>query len=946
MNYNLLNLNLRPNFLRIIFGTFALYLLLIVLFNFYYYGSVPTDENWYSSTPSKFYVIKSFPAIKIERSRDLSKSVEHTLDSIRVGNLILAINDNWVVKQGNIDHFYETIPDQPVVKLTIFPLEFRKAAFEYLVDKSALPDSFVRILPPTAHVFDVIEGGASDRAGMQVGDLILRINGKNFNSIWEADAIMKSARAGKTIDYDVIRDNEVVTLHVTLAQFGFDTSVLMPFISGLIIMFVSIFIGLRSPHLKAGRLLGSALLAFGFYIAVGFSNKELISQNEFFSILRQFTIYLCFGFGVAWWLDSTYFFPKQWSEILKYRWVRIVPYAFAGLFIITAIVLYLTGYKFAKYLNILIISALVYNLIIHVIFRQQRPIELKKLIRVVARTIYIGYFLIFILIFFLEFYKLPKLMNYTEVLTLLIPIAYLFTIGRYRLLDINLQIRKNIQYSILSGIWAVSLLAVFVFILIKLLSLNFNIPRFRLTLTSFELLEGQLAAPKREIVEKSIVTIGTIVFGLMFWKVRQWGQKLIDRKYYRTQFNYQHFSREIAEVMATKLGIAELARGIVSKLTESMKLKRTAILFFRDDKTYCYQAAYGFNGLESEEFFMDIDHKLLKFITDFKTDSRLSVDYLPGAVQKYLSENGFRHIIPIWFKDKLSGILLIGEKLSETPLHTEDLSFFTTVAKQASVSIENAYLYEQLAEKERLKHELEIAREIQLASLPQTTPKIKGMDIAGISIPAAEVGGDYFDYLNGVSDTMTVIVGDVSGKGTSAALYLFKIQGILRSLYGFGLTPRELFIRANQLLYRDLEKKSFVTAIGGYFDPNKNLLILARAGHLPLFYYYAKANKVEKITPKGLGLGLDEQILFSSEIEEKSFNYNKNDVFVFITDGITEAQSKDGKEFGEDNLIKVLEENHFHSAKKIRDQIISEVARFSVDTLQHDDQTVVVVKAI
>lgn len=548
--------------------------------------------------------------------------------------------------------------------------------------------------------------------------------------------------------------------------------------------------------------------------------------------------------------------------------------------------------------------------------------------------------------YLLQYLNLSKLNNYTIILILFVPIAYIYTIGRYRLLDMDLHIRKNVQYSILSLVWASVIVAGFVFILIKLLSLNLNIPRFRLTLTSFEILDGAMSPQRRDYIEKAVIVIGSIFVGLILWNIRLKGQKFIDKKYYRTQFNYQHFSRELAEVMATKLGMVDLAKGIVQRLTELMNLKGSGILLFRDGETCCYQAAYGYNGSESEELFFDVDQKFVKFLYDFRTDARLSVDYMPENIQNFLYRNGFRHIIPIWFKDKLNGTLLIGERLSEIPFHAEDLSFFTTVAKQASVSIENAFLYEQLAEKERLKHELEIARRIQLASLPQTTPRIKGMDIAGISIPAAEVGGDYFDYLNGAPDTMTVIVGDVSGKGTSAALYLFKIQGILRSLYGFGLTPRELFIRANQLLYRDLEKSSFVTAIGGFFNTNKNQLILARAGHLPLFYYCSKSHSVEKLTPKGLGLGLDRQDLFSSEIEEKSIGYQKNDVFVFVTDGITEAKSADGKEFGEDNLVNVLKKNYSESAKRICDNIILEVCGFAVNAPQHDDQTVVVVKAI
>ncbi len=943
--YFSINFDNKPNLFRLIFGIFALYFIGITIYNFYQFSSIPTDENWFQSTPSRFYITKTIPAMRIEKSPHKIESINPVADSIRVGNLILSINEKWVAKYRNMDQFYKVIAEEPTIAMTIFPLSQRKSVIKYVVNKSALSDSFLRQLPTTAHVFDVIQGGASDRAGMQVGDLIVRINGKEFKDIWEADRIMRSARVGKTIDYDVIRNNKTITLHVTLARIGFDTSVLIPFICGLIIMGIAIFIGQKSPRLKAGRLLGLALLTFGFYITAATKQPHL--PKDLFLIVRQISIYISFTFGIAWWLESTYYFPKEWIEILKIRRIRYVPYVFAWILSIVAIIFFFQyGTRINRYSTIIIFSALIYNLIIHLIFRKRRSKEIQKLNRGVARTIYFGYFSIFILNYFLNYYKLGKLSNYLILLTLFVPLVYLYTIGRYRLLDINLYVRRNIQYSILSTVWSIFVLALFIVVLAKLLSLNINIPRFRLTLTSFEVLEGSMPSQRSEFIEKAIIVLCAISLGLILWKIRHWGQKIIDRKYFRTQFNYQHFSRELAEVMATKLGIVDLARGIVQKLTELMNLKRSGILFFRDGETRCYQAAYGFNGIESEEFFFEVNQKFIKFLHDFRMDSRLSVDSLPEEVQNYLYQNGFRHIIPIWFKQKLNGTLLIGERLSETPFHTEDLSFFTTVAKQASVSIENAFLYEQLAEKERLKHELEIARRIQLASLPQTTPKISGMDISGISIPAAEVGGDYFDYLNGISDTMTVIVGDVSGKGTSAALYLFKIQGILRSLYAFGLTPRELFIRANQLLYRDLEKKSFVTAIGGFFETNKHRLILARAGHLPLFYYQSMGKKVEKITPKGLGLGLDKQDIFSAEIEEKTIKYNKGDVFVFITDGIVEALSVDGREFGEENLIKVLEHNYSENAKNIRDKIISEVNRFSANTLQHDDQTVVVVKAI
>ena len=156
------------------------------------------------------------------------------------------------------------------------------------------------------------------------------------------------------------------------------------------------------------------------------------------------------------------------------------------------------------------------------------------------------------------------------------------------------------------------------------------------------------------------------------------------------------------------------------------------------------------------------------------------------------------------------------------------------------MAIENAFLYEDLAMQERIKHELDLARKIQLASLPQTIPDIKGLDISGVSLPALEVGGDFYDFLNGTPDDLTVIIGDVSGKGTSAALHMSKAQGIMRTLYEFKLSPKELCIRTNQLIFNYLEKGAFISAIAAKINSRKKELVFTRAGHMPLLYYNKK----------------------------------------------------------------------------------------------------------
>jgi sigma-B regulation protein RsbU (phosphoserine phosphatase) len=259
------------------------------------------------------------------------------------------------------------------------------------------------------------------------------------------------------------------------------------------------------------------------------------------------------------------------------------------------------------------------------------------------------------------------------------------------------------------------------------------------------------------------------------------------------------------------------------------------------------------------------------------------------------------------------------------------------------VAVENAFLYEELTEQERYKQELQIAHRIQMASLPQRVPYIKGLDISAISLPAFEVGGDFYDFLNGQEGKITVVVGDVSGKGTSAALYMSKIQGILQTLNEFSSSPEQLLVKANRLIYKNIDSKSFITAVGASFDTNKNELFLARAGHLPI--YFLNNKKVSKIQPQGIGIGLSGEEIFNENLEQRKINFITGDVFFFVSDGITESVNNSGEQYGEYRLIEFIEKNSYLSSKQMCDGIMSSVKQFSDEMKQFDDMTVVVVKA-
>jgi len=142
-----------PNLFRFIFLGLAVYLIFMVLITFYRFGSIPTDENWFTHSPSNFYVVKSFPAVQIKKNDDSSKAPLFEVDSIRAGNLVLAVNKIIFSKSDRAGKFYQSIPDDSVFTMTIFPLTERKTKYEYLVHKSTFPDSSVRMLPSAAYVW-------------------------------------------------------------------------------------------------------------------------------------------------------------------------------------------------------------------------------------------------------------------------------------------------------------------------------------------------------------------------------------------------------------------------------------------------------------------------------------------------------------------------------------------------------------------------------------------------------------------------------------------------------------------------------------------------------------------------------------------------------------------------------------------------------------------------
>lgn len=337
--------------------------------------------------------------------------------------------------------------------------------------------------------------------------------------------------------------------------------------------------------------------------------------------------------------------------------------------------------------------------------------------------------------------------------------------------------------------------------------------------------------------------------------------------------------------------------------------------------------------------------KISNFLISSKmlSSSEVVINDLTLVEKKYKLPNSIKSIVsaPLTLHNKNKGYLFAARK-SNRIYEIEDSKPVGTFADFAAVALENAKLFEESLEKERLEKELDLAREVQYKILPQKDPACKNLEIASLFVPAFEVGGDYYDFFQIDNNRLGVIIADVSGKGIEAAFIMAQVKGIFSSLSKQFINSKELLVKANTVLKNNLTRKNFVTAIYGIFDFDKETFNFARAGHSPLLHY--SNNKVSRIIPKGIGLGLDYSDKFENNLKELEIKLNNNDIIVLFTDGINESLNKEKEEFGYERLEKVLIENHNSTVDEISNEIMKNVSTFVQDSSQHDDITLVLLK--
>ncbi len=431
-----------------------------------------------------------------------------------------------------------------------------------------------------------------------------------------------------------------------------------------------------------------------------------------------------------------------------------------------------------------------------------------------------------------------------------------------------------------------------------------------------------------------IFLYGVIYFGILFFTAlfHLPTAEAFDRKAQEVS-SLQYFSKLVNQVLDFK-ELAETVTDIAVKVCNA----DAAWIFWREkNETNIIASKFiGYvdadlitkNILEKNNLNSLTSAKIIK-LDKINTINNLSENYTQAAVSLIKSHN------------ELRGYLFVVKKNSKV-FDDEDRQAINTFSDYAAVAIENSRLLEESIDKERLEKELDLARELQRKILPFTNPKYEKLEISSVFIPAFEVGGDYYDFFEINKNNLGFIIADVSGKGISAAFIMAQIKGIFESLSSEFKTPKNILIKANQILKRTLDRKTFISAAYGVIDFENEVLHLARAGHCPILILRDGAAK--NIRPSGIGLGLIFENKFEDTLEEIEIKLKDDDVIVLYTDGITEAKNGAMEDFGDKYFQKILLENYKSNVDEITNKVISEVTLFSQDTSQHDDITLVIFK--
>jgi serine phosphatase RsbU (regulator of sigma subunit) len=776
------------------------------------------------------------------------------------------------------------------------------------------------------YIVNIQEGGVADIAGLKNGDILTHINGKSFKGPFGAQDIINTYNK-ENITYTIIRDGQLMNVDIWVYK-HFNIQYFIFSLLAISFLFVGFLVGFSKPKEFISQLffllgytaMGLLLFATVFYNDIdggmfAFYNY-MISLCLFPPLLIHFvlTYPIKYEFSsrkfILWMLYLLSFFPFILGFVVDLLFNNVNVFQFdirgvlTGLYVLVAVVIFIISYSKIK-----------------------NPVQRKSLGIILSGFVIGGigfiYYLLMNYILKQVYFLVDPLYLAPVFLVLSIPVAFGYSIFKYRILDTEFIVKKGLVFGILT---------------------TFIIAAYLLIVYLLNSLLSGFVSESRQFLTIATIVIITLTFDYVNGKAREF----VDRQFYRERYNYRKSLLSFSQELPYMSNINETLRKLSDSVHESMGLKSFDITIFSRKYELLVNKNY-------DERFSDLKEARPRTFSDvfefiFSKQRTPQVLSEANMIELGLSEEQKSIIrdakialsVPVFFKGELIAALNFGEKPSGKAYSDEDIDLLKTLASQSAIAFENARLQNEEINKQRIEKELIVARDIQNSLLPKENLTDNRIEVSWLSRPAKYIGGDFYDLIKIDDDKYLVVVADVSGKGIPAAMYMSKVQAMIQLAASVFKTPREILIEVNKQLFDSLDKNSFVTVIAAMFDFKEMKVKVARAGHNPALF--SQNGVIEVMKNRGIGLGVGDQKLFEKHLEEIEINLTPDNLFVLYSDGLTEAMNPIKEEYGIERLVDALKPVRYDSSDRIVHNIIDSVHSFTKEADQHDDITLVIVK--
>jgi serine phosphatase RsbU (regulator of sigma subunit) len=777
------------------------------------------------------------------------------------------------------------------------------------------------------------------KAGLKFLDRIVEVEGK---PVWEGRDVVniaKQKKSGAPIHYLVEAKGKSRDVMVPVAVFDlrdFISVFLIPFLGGVAIYALGFIVYIFKPRIATSWVFFILCFCLGTYMVTGFE-----MQSSYFSVNFHYLIIPLFP---ATFLHLGLIFPDKKRILNRFPAFEYLTYV-PALILALAYQTYLFTFKAAlkeysltwlpnygqiatvnRSFTLLCVASLII-LVVYSTLKASTTVARERA-RMILFGVTIGFLPAAIITLLVLTLKVHFPWNFLVFFVIFFPASIAYSIVRHNLFDADAIIKRTVGYAVVTAV------VVGAYVLVSV-SLNVFLGKYEIAQSS------------------AFPIVFTLAIILVFNPLRNRIQSLVDKIFFRKEYDFGEIVNRIGDTITSSLDLGHILKQIMNTFTDNMFIDTSSVMLLSPARTeYQVYLADGERKKEIEQIILGRDNPLMQVIEKEKKELT-KYDVLEDPRYKTICEDCSRDfetlhaslIVPLVFRNEVTGLISLGEKKSGKFYNREDIDFLHTLARQGAVAIENAKLFEENIQKSRMEEELRIAHNIQLSMLPDKAPTIEGFSIVARSIPAREVGGDFYDFIEIAEDgtkRLGIVVGDVSGKAVSGALVMAASRSIFRVLTETHESVAEVMNRGNTRLHQDVKKGMFVALLYAVLDPKEKTLTFSNAGQVQPILCSPEKLQAEYIDTEGDRFPLG--IIKECHYQEMRVSLKRGDILVFYTDGMVEGVNDKGELYGFERFLTSIEEGRGLSPGDLLEKLINDVMLYVGKVEQHDDLTAVVVK--